>query len=59
MNLVFRGLVRGHPYRTSAPKGEGGLVKSGHMRTQGGGGVSGKKRTSSKFKFLPKFKKFK
>ena len=46
---------KGRPH----PRGEGGLVKSGHMRTQGGGGVGGKKRTSAKFKHLPKFSKFK
>ena len=48
----FGAIHKGRPH----PRGEGGrLVKSGHMRTQGGGGVSGKMRTSSKFKFLPKF----
>ena len=46
---------KGRPH----PRGEGGLVKSGHMRTQGGRGVSGQKRTSAKFKYLPKFSKFK
>ena len=45
---------KGRPH----PRGEGGLVKSGHMRTQGGGGVSGTMRTSSKFKFSPKFSEF-
>ena len=29
---------KGHPYRTSAPKGEGGSAKSGQERTWGGKG---------------------
>ena len=39
---------KGRPH----PRGEGGLAKSGHMRTQGGGGLNGKKRTSSNFRSL-------
>ena len=51
---ILGAIHKGRPH----PRGEGGLVKSGHMRTQGGGGVSGKMRTSAKFKFLPKNSKF-
>ena len=46
---MWQGLGAIHKGRPH-PRGEGGLVKSGHMRTQGGGGVIGKMRTSSKFK---------
>ena len=41
------------------PRGEGGLVKSGHMRTQGGGGGLWQKADVLKSKFLPKFSKLK
>ena len=43
---------KGHPYRTSAPKGEGESAKSGQERTWGGGGVRGKMRTSAKSKIF-------
>ena len=32
--MVLGAIHKGRPH----PRGEGGLVKSGHMRTQGGGG---------------------
>ena len=50
--MLLGAIHKGRPH----PKGEGGLVKSGHMRTQGGGGVSGKKRTSSNSDFYQNFR---
>ena len=53
VQTMWLGVIhKGRPH----PRGEGGLVKSGHMRTQGGGGVSGKKRTSANSNFYQNFR---